>query len=184
MPVGQHDHRRAAQIQFEHDLLAQRSAEHRCDTADDLGDVDRLGVGDVAPGKCQQLAGQCRAPFGRRPNLAEIDQDARIGHAQRDQRGVIQDDAKQVVEVMGDTAGELAQAVEAMRLLALSLQLPRLFGAGMVEFEREPGVVRVVGQLGHVRLREERAAGQARNRQCAYGSITGQQRHHGETAQQ
>ena len=100
--------------------------------------------------------------------------------AQRDQRGVVQDDAEQVVEVVRDAAGQLAEAVEAVRFLALGLERRVLLGPGVIEFQRQPGVIGITGQLRDVRLRERRSVGQSGDGERAHRPIPGQQRNHGE----
>jgi hypothetical protein len=39
-----------------------------------------------------------------------------------DERGVVEDDGEQVVEVVGDAAGELAEALQPLRLVQLALE--------------------------------------------------------------
>ena len=54
-----------------------------------------------------------------------------------DERGVVEDDREQVVEVVGDAAGELAEALEPLRLVQLALVAlalglgPQPFGLGL-----------------------------------------------------
>ena len=87
---------------------------------DQAVEVERLDVEHLPPAERQELARElARAPC-RVVDLLELGA-AALPHAQ--QLAVAQDDGEQVVEVVGDAAGQAADAFELLRLQQLRLQL-------------------------------------------------------------
>jgi hypothetical protein len=131
--VSDRDERAAGQVDTQLDVLAQRAIEHRRHSANDLVHVQRLRIGDVSPSERQQLPCEPRRSLRRGPDLPEIRRGRCVGHPLSDQRGVVEDHAQQVVEVVGDAYRELAEALQPPRLFAprgdvqagLLLSLPR-----------------------------------------------------------
>ena len=94
------------------------------DPRDDLVEVQRPRLHDVAAGEGQQLTGELGRAFGGELDLPDViadrlpvDRQAILGYLLVDERRVVRDDGEQVVEVVGDPAGELAQALQPLRLL-------------------------------------------------------------------
>ena len=111
-------------------MLAEGADEQLLDFPDDLVEVQWPRLHDVAAGEGQQLTGELgRAPGGQLdlPDVIadrpQVDLRAILGHLFADERRVVRDDGEQVVEVMGDAPGELAQALQPLRLLQLEFQL-------------------------------------------------------------
>jgi hypothetical protein len=103
------------------DPFSERSLEKRTELSDDRVEVERLGVIGVAPSKGQQLPRQCCSSLRRCLDLAQITGRRLVDHVSLEQRAVIQDDAEQVVEVVGNTSGQLAKALQALRLFMLGV---------------------------------------------------------------
>ena len=103
-------------------MLAQGPAERLLHVRDDGVEVQPLRLHDVPAGEDQELAGQRRRALGRPPDLHHVGADRAVGvELLGDEDGVVEDDGEQVVEVVGDASGELAEALEALRLVELPL---------------------------------------------------------------
>ena len=82
---------------------------------------------DLATRECEQLMCQAGSPFGGESDLPEVDthRPPRIafGASDRsfdlfaDEGGVVENDGEQIVEVVGNTAGELPETLEPARLI-------------------------------------------------------------------
>ena len=132
MTVEDRGDRALDEVQPELDVLAEGAFEHRGGVADHPVDLERLRVDDVAAGEGEQLPGERRGPLGRGADLTDVADGHRILDLPAEQRRVVEDHAEQVVEVVGDPAGQLAQALEAVGPLALLVEglAPRL-GLGL-----------------------------------------------------
>ena len=99
---------------LELDLLAERAGQQAVQLGHDLVEVQDPLPHDFAAAEDQQLAGERRRALrgaadlldvrGRRRVLADV-----VGH----ELGVVEDDPEEVVEVVGDAAGELSHALQA-----------------------------------------------------------------------
>jgi hypothetical protein len=144
------------------DPLAQRPVEQVGHAADQRVEVDHLGLERLAAGEGEQLPGQRRGPARRLDHrLGEADSlllgDA--GPAQHVGRAL--DDGQEIVEIMGDAAGELAERLHLVGLAQLLLGLAALddldlqFGIGvgervgpLLQFAVGP-LERVLGEAEH-----------------------------------
>jgi hypothetical protein len=95
-----------------------------------LVEVQRPRLHEVAAGEGQQLMGEFGRAVGGQLDLPDVIADraqvglrAVVGHLLADERRVVRDDGEQVVEVVRDAAGELAEALQPLRLLQLAFQL-------------------------------------------------------------
>ena len=143
-----------AQRQLQGDL----PADHGTDQFDQIADHG-VGVGasaldGAAAAEAQKLAGEGRRPLGRLVNLLQVARSVPPrGPAPPWRAGVAVDDLQEVVELVGDSAGQLSHALQLLRLPQ------RLFGVmvhddlgGRFGQMREEGVVflgnRVFGEHG------------------------------------
>ena len=152
-------HRSVGQVGVQHDVLAEGAVEQLLDLGDDVVEVEHPRLDDLAAGEGEQLVGQGGGAFGGPLDLSDvacqppaIDSGwVRGGEFLGDERGVVEDHREQVVEVVGDPAGELAEDLQALGLLelasrwSLSLRACRTFGVGpgLEAVLRRPRPVRV-----------------------------------------
>ena len=135
----------AARLGAHLDPLAERAVEQVGHAADQLVDVDHLGLERLAAGEGEQLAGQRRgAARGLDHRLGEADPLVlgEPGPAQHVGRAL--DDGQQIVEIVGDAAGELAERLHLVRLAQLLLGLAALAD---LDLELGIGVGQRVGAL-------------------------------------
>jgi hypothetical protein len=112
------------------DLLAKGPAQQLSGALDHLVHVEYLRIGRLAPREGQELAGHPDRLLGRCPYLLDIGEHGLdpvvIGRDGREllrgEVGVARDHVEQVVEIMRDTADELAEALKPPRLLQPLLQ--------------------------------------------------------------
>ena len=106
------------------DVLADRAAQQLLDIADDLVHVQHPGSDHLTPGERQELVGQVGPTLPGPDDLLRVGGDAvqaAFGGVLRDERRVVQDHRDEVVEVVRDTAGELAEALQALGTLSARL---------------------------------------------------------------
>ena len=110
-------------MEFEADGLAQQALEHLATGADDLAQVERLGLHHVLAAEHQQLPGQAGGAFGGKVNrLGGIEQIRRqVGLGQQHAR-VALDHRQHVVEIVRDARGQLADGFHLLRLAQLGFQ--------------------------------------------------------------
>ncbi len=129
-----------ARIGVNLDPLADRSVEQVDHAADQRVDVDHLGLQRLASGEGEQLAGQRRgARRGLDHRLGEADPLV-LGEARPAQHvGRALDHGQEIVEIVSDAAGQLAERLHLVRLAQLVLGLGPLadldlqFGIGANE---------------------------------------------------
>ena len=100
--------------------------QHVGERLEQLVDIDGGRLQHLAPGECQQLARQLRAAArGTRRGIDELARVAVASHRRQlvEHLQIALDDRQQVVEVMGDSAGELADALQSLGVAE------RLFGS-------------------------------------------------------
>ncbi len=116
------------------------------------GEVDRLGLQVLAPGEGEHALRQRRAALGTLDGVVEQAQQAGVlGQALAQEFEAAQHRHQQVVEVVGDAAGELAHRLHLLGLGQGSLRLrQRLFGAAALGD--------VAGYLGEADMRTVLAA--------------------------
>ena len=106
------------------DELAERAREQRLEVGDERADVEHLGVHDLAAAEHQQLARERGGALGGAADLVDV-----LAHGRElvqlvaGERDAGQDHRQQVVEVVGDAAGELADALQALGLREALLEL-------------------------------------------------------------
>ena len=111
-------------------MLAERAAQQLLDCADHVIYVDDRRLDDLAAGERQQLVGQVRGFLGGEADLLDVlahrltvlvgnrGSVQIVGH----ECGVVDDHCQQVVEVVGDPARQLPEALQALCLVQLVLQ--------------------------------------------------------------
>ena len=99
-------------------VLAEHALEQLLGVGHHRGEVDDLGVAGPAPAEQQEPAGQLVRPVRGGEDLAHVLGGARPGlDGLLEEAGVVGDDGEQVVEVVGNAAGELPQALKPLRLV-------------------------------------------------------------------
>jgi hypothetical protein len=112
------------------DALAERAVEQALEVAQQAADVEHLGLDHLAAAEHEQLAGEGGGAIGRAPDLLDVVADRMVGgQLARGEADAGQDHREQVVEVVGHPAGELADALQALRLGQAVLELGALLGA-------------------------------------------------------
>ena len=100
------------------DIAAQRTREHLPDALDAFAQIDHHRVEALTAREGQQLACQAFAALGRGLDRVERLHDLRFSRLETALQNlrVAADDHQQIVEVMCDTAGELAERFHLLRL--------------------------------------------------------------------
>ena len=121
-------------------MLAEGPAQHLRHPRDHLVEVEYLRPHHLPAGQGEQLAGEAGGPFGGLFDLRDVaaggfpaSSPVRVGrgvHFLGDERHVVEDHRQQVVEVVRDPAGQLAEIFQALSLLQ---GLPALAVAPRVE---------------------------------------------------
>ena len=126
--------------QLQRDVFAQKLAEHVGQVADGFVHVQLLGLDELAAAEREQLAGQSGGALG---GLRDLLRGARagvvhVGHPQK--RRVAVNDGEDVVEIVGNPAGELADGLHFLRLAELLLQPALRHIAEQTQHEQRPTV--------------------------------------------
>ena len=107
-------------------MFTDRPDEQFLHVADDRVERQDAGPHDLPPAEREQLVGERDATVGGALDLLHVAGDhvpaLRVGDGRHldllgHEGGVVDDDGEQVVEVVGDAAGELAEAFQPLRLL-------------------------------------------------------------------
>ena len=123
------------------DVLADEPRQHRLDVGDDRVERERLGLPLRFAAEREQLAREARGARGGLRDLADIVGDRMRGpEILAREVGVGADHGEDVVEVMRDAAGELADRVHLLRLSQLIFELARLRHVDGDADHREPAV--------------------------------------------
>ena len=131
------------------DVLAEQALQRAADLGDDRVQVERPRLEHLPAAEGEQLLRQLGGAVGSPLDLAEVAAKLDVAvRALEQQRGVAGDPGQQVVEVVGDAAGEPAEALELLRVQQLRLQ-PLPLGDVAEEGDVEAGEeVRSRGRLG------------------------------------
>lgn len=110
--------------EFDIDVFRYRSSERTVHGAEQRVDVDPPGFERLPARKREQAPRQLRAARSRGGrHLGEHAQLLLVGQLFAQDLRIAEDDGKQVVEVMGDTTGQLADRLEPLRLLEPLVEL-------------------------------------------------------------
>ena len=140
--IGDRDQRRLRQVQQQLDVLADRLAEQRRDGFDACADIERHRVERLLARECQHALGQRGRAQGRAHAQVHVARNALQALALQRSADHVErtDDAgEQIVEIVRDAAGQLAQRIHLQRLLQLDLgafalgDLQRELAVGRVE---------------------------------------------------
>src|ERR1019366_1866902 len=116
-------------VGFEQNILIDEPLEHALGAADQGVEIERAGAADLAPSEGEQLLGEGgralagAANFLNRRSLGIVCRKVVEEHV-----AVAVDDGQQVVEVVGNAAGEASDGLHFLRLQQLFLQAAALRG--------------------------------------------------------
>ena len=127
--IGHHRHQVRVEVELLLDPRPQHIAKQRAHLVDQRRDIGRLHLQPLDPAEGEQLAGEPRAPLRRRERVGRIAQQPLVLDPLGDEVEAADDDGQQIVEVMRDAAGQLA---ERFHLLALAKLVLRGFELGDV----------------------------------------------------
>ena len=96
--------------------LAERAVQQIRHAEDQPVGIDRARIERLQPRKRQQPLGQLRRPLGADQRVVERAFGARLDHAAFGDADIADDDGQQVVEVVRDAAGQLADRLHLLRL--------------------------------------------------------------------
>ena len=119
--ICEHFGARHLQLDVQSDFLAQRRREQVDQFAHQIAQLQRLALGDFPPAKGEHLPGQLARPHRSLSDLFTCFACQRIGVLAEPRRPP-EDPHQQVVEVVGDVAGELPERLELARLGQLALE--------------------------------------------------------------
>ena len=108
------------------DALRREAAEHRFDALHDVIQIEQFGLENLAAAESEQLAGQQRRPVAGLLDGGESRLGGGAGGGETAQLGIAIDDGQQIVEIVGDSAGQFADRLHLLRLPQLLLQLNAL----------------------------------------------------------
>ena len=139
---GDVDHDRPdapADVELQRHRAADAGIEHFAHRVDAFGDIDDLRVDALPPRECQQLAGEGGAALGRRFDRRQRPLALGIVANHFPQRvKTAADDHQEIVEIMGDAAGQLAERVELLQFRKLLMHLLEL-ELGLAALGNVPG---------------------------------------------
>ena len=115
--IGEHARQAGQPHHFERDARPEQSPEQRRHPRDDVVELQRLGLHDLAPAEREQLARQVGGLLRRLADSLQFLEHRRVARQQL-ARGVAvaEHDGEQVAEVVGDAAGESPQRLLFLRL--------------------------------------------------------------------
>ena len=137
--IGQHDRAVRRDGDLDRDALVERAPQHVGERMQQGADVERIRLQHLAPRKGQQLARQLgAAPGGARRGADELLAVRVVGERGKllEHLQIALDDGEQVVEVVRDAAGQLADAFEPLRVAQVLLRLRPLQAGGQKVAER------------------------------------------------
>ena len=113
-----------AVIQLQRHVLAQKPSQHVGHVADDFIHVQSLGLDELAAAEGEQLPRQAGGALGGLGDLLRGARRRFLQSGRHQQRGVAVNDGEDVVEIVRDAAGKLADGLHFLRLAQLLLQPP------------------------------------------------------------
>ncbi len=127
------------------DVLAQGSHKQPDDRADHLVDIGTLGLQGLAARECQQSPREVRPAQGRIQSIAHQFVGHRVLGADFAQHiEIADDDCEQIVEVVRQTAGKLADRLHLLRLAQLLALFVRLMALGQVTDDADERLIAAV----------------------------------------
>ena len=117
-----HEPELVAELEPELDVLAERLPYETVERDDDGVELEEHRLDDVAPTDEQELARETDRAEGGAVELAHLLALAFVGELALQDRGVVQDDGEQVVEVVRHTSGQAGDVLEAPGLDQLHLE--------------------------------------------------------------
>ena len=120
--VGVHGVQRRLERRDELEVLADQPRQHRRDALDDVVELEDARLQYLAAAESEQLARQDRGAFCRGRDLVELGLGGAVA-AFEQALGVAADHGQEIVEVVGDAAGEPADRLEPLGLAQLLLEL-------------------------------------------------------------
>ena len=123
-PVGQDRAQRRRRLDVDLDVLADEAPQQAAGLAEHLAQIQDRGLHDLLSAEGEKLCGQRRGAVGRLADPGEVALLRGVRRqAGRHELGVVVDRGEDVVEVVGDPAGQLADGLELLRLAAALLDL-------------------------------------------------------------
>ena len=120
--VGHHRHHRLVERELLVDPRSKHVAQQRPHALDQRCDQRRAHLEPLDPAEREQLSGQPRAALGGGERIFGIALELRVVGALGDDVEPADDDRQQIVEVVRDAAGELAQRLHLLALAELLLR--------------------------------------------------------------
>ena len=120
--VGEHGIQGRRERRDELDVLADQSREHRRQAGDDVVQLEHARLQDLPPAESEELTGEDGRALGGGRDLVELGLGRAVA-AFEQRLGVAADHGQEVVEVVGDAAGEPPDRLELLRLAQLLLEL-------------------------------------------------------------
>ena len=119
--VGHHRHQLLVEVEALLDPRAEHVAQQRPHILDQRRDIGRPHLQPLDPAEGQQLRGQPRAALGRRQRIVGIALELGVVGALGDEVEPADHHRQQIVEVVGDAAGQLAERLHLLALAKLLL---------------------------------------------------------------
>ena len=108
----------------EFDVFADEPLQQPFHPSDDRIDVDRLEVDDLFAAEGEKAVREVGGPFGRAEDLLHVGAKGIVRRQLHQEQVAVADDRRQdIVEVVGDAAGELAHGLHFLRLAQLCFEL-------------------------------------------------------------
>ena len=118
--IGFHGRQRGSKVQHYTDVFADQPFEHRTHVTDDLVHLESRGFDDLAATESEKLPRQTRRARARDLNLLNILPVRMVlALAGEQQLAVTEHDGQEVVEIVGDAAGESSNSFHLLRLVIL-----------------------------------------------------------------
>ncbi len=141
-------------------MVAERAVEHVCQRADHVTEIERFGVQRLAPPEGEEPLCQIGALLRRRHDELGGGLELRVVDFIEQDLRIAEDDGQEIVEVVGDAAGQMPERFHLLRLPELQLHLDALRLIGEDADEMRGGAVRVADR------RDRQAIPEARCRPC------------------
>ena len=117
--------RRRIEAGGEGDVLADEAAQHRLHAADDLVQVDDARLHHLLPAEGEELPGEGGGPVRRLLDQLDVAAERALGRElEQEELAPARDHGQEVVEVVGDAAGEPADRLHLLGVAELRLERP------------------------------------------------------------